>query len=1687
MQLSFLDLVETTTTSQVPPRTNSFTLIKEVPTQKTNGVAKRVNGTSPKKKIIINPGFAITDDHLGIGGQKTKYKANVAAIKLIKQLEQENRPASQKEKETLVQYVGWGGIKQAFEDTDKWRDEYQELKQLLTPAEYDSARATTLNAHYTSLPVIRGIWRMIEHFGFEGGDVLEPAMGIGHFFGCMPQKLRQNSQLYGVDIDSISARIGKLLYPEARIINSPFERVAYLRKDQFSLIVSNFPFGKYGIYDPEFFRGDKAILARYSIHDYFFAKSLELLAPGGMLAAITSRYTMDKRDKTIREYIDSQATLVGALRLPVNAFKANAGTEVTTDILFLRKRDDSTILTSARFLDVQQNKDTGIWYNEIYHLCPDMMAGEMQVTGGRHPDASECVGSTDALQDWIYDIGSVRMFDKMIDPRPSKPAMVEGLILPDPDPKPWHRNGSYAVSQGHVMRLDKGRWTPTKISTGGKVSYRVEKLIGLRDAFRDLLEANVNAESDLILRLKQEKLTQLYQSAVRSIGYINERSNIAAFKDDPDAPALRAIEKWFPRKGKGEMTPIFTERVIRYESEVTKVESASAALAVSLREFTKINWTRMTELTGKDQDELIEELGEAIYLDPAENEWQVADEYLSGNIRTKLAQAREAGIQRNIDALEEVMPADLQADEIYVQFGAAWINEEYINEFVNDHIFRRLPSYYGKLKIKYSNAMGKWYVDRKSSGMVQNSPENTKQWGTKRRPLTMTMEQTLNGIDVTVRDEIEGPDGKIIRKINQVETIAAREKQAKLKDEFAKWIWTDEARTAYLVTKYNALYNSTVERKYDGSHLVFPGMNPAVTLRTNQIDAIWRTLVSNSVLYGHKVGFGKTFALVASAMMLRQLGIRRKPVIVVKNATFSSFVADAYHLYPAASILAIDSMSESERKRNMARITFEDWDMIIVTHENFEKISLSNETQETFIYDMISEITTEIAEVKSRNNSYDKNRITKYLEAKKKQLETKLKKLRDKGHTKDDSITFEQSGIDALFIDEAQVYKNLYFFTSMNNVSGIGGSESGRAFDAYLKIRWMQQNRDCTTVFSTGTPIENSLSEMYTMMRFMMYDHLEQIGLHHFDAWAKLFGETVTAIEMKPDGSGFQSKTRFAKFNNVPELLRMFWSFADICMESDEIERPELEGGKPHGFSAAPTEELKEIVETLSNRASNMPDDPSEDNMLVIVNEANKAALDPRLVSGLIKVDENGNKCLAEDGGYEKHIITTDNPGSKVNLCVQNILKIHDDTAENNLAQVVFLDLSAPGGAATLNKHGRIITVYDDIKEKLVAGGIDAAKIAFIHDAKKPAQRRDLFQRVNAGEVRVLLASTQKGGIGVNIQKKLVALHHVDCPWKPSEIEQREGRILRQGNSNKTVFIFRYVTEQSFDVYRWDTVERKAKFISQVMNGRIDVRSIEDIDAVVIGFAEMKALATGNPAILDLVKTETELTKLKAIRSSSRTENMYAQNKIQKNLATIHAVKQDVIHFEKLLKQVEEEGPEPIQELGKTLYEKATAHYEQGHVGPLTTLYGIPLMLKSHVVQEGATKNMEQIRDFWAQQDGEEMPEQKQQETVKLVIVIDLGDQPRNFFVRVSEKDRIETNTKQLLGIFGTGALQKEIEAKTGLIKRLEAEAEALRSSVNGDDSTEAKIAELESKLEQLRIEVGQIKAQETVQDVGQD
>ena len=1417
--------------------------------------------------------FHITDDNLGVGGPKQKFARNIEAIQTLRTLEQEHRGATAEEQQVLSQYVGWGGLADVFDpNKENWSAEYTQLKGLLTEEEYAAARASTLNAHYTSPVVIRAIYDAVEKMGFQSGNILEPSMGIGNFFGMLPSGMA-DSRLYGVELDSITGRIAQKLYPQADITVAGFETTD--RRDFYDLAVGNVPFGQYKVNDKAYNK------LGFSIHNYFFAKTIDQIRPGGVIAFVTSRFTMDSKDSSARKYMAERADLLGAIRLPNNAFKANASTEVVSDILFLQKRDRPADIEPA-WVQLGQTEDS-FNINQYFVDHPEMVLGNLELESTQYghdltvapiEDANLADQLTEAVQHIEGQYTAVEIAAPDV-----ADAEVQRKTLPA---DPTVKNFSYTVVDGEIYYRENSIMTQIELSDNAK--GRVAGMVELRQIVNELIDQQLNDFPDEDIKASQAKLNYAYDAFTAKYGLINDKKNARLFDDDSSYYLLCSLENLDENKNLKSKADMFTKRTIRPERVVTSVDTPSEALAVSIGEHGKVDLPYMAELLGTpgNYERITTELSGVIFKDPAadaddpEAGWQTADEYLSGNVRDKLRMAQLAAESRsefkgNVDALTKAQPKDLEASEIDVRLGATWLAPSIVQQFM-------METFQPPYRIRYNNAITVRYSPYTSEWRISNKSATgfgdimaTETYGTRRANAYKILEDTLNLRDSRVYDTIE-ENGKEKRVLNQNETTLAQQKQQAIKDAFAGWVWKDPQRRALLVKKYNELFNSTRPREYDGSHIHFVGMNPEINLREHQRNAVAHVLYGYNTLLAHEVGAGKSFEMAASAMELKRLGLCQKSLFVVPNHLTEQWASEFLRLYPHAKLLVTSKkdFEPGNRKKFCARIATGDYDAVIIGHSQFEKIPLSAERQERLIQEQMDEIEEAIEEAKAQVGEHF---TVKQLEKLRKSLKQKLEKLQG-ADRKDDVVTFEQLGVDRLFVDESQAFKNLYLYTKMRNVAGLSTSEAQKSSDMFGKCRYLDEiTGGRGVIFATGTPLSNSMTEMYTLMRYLQYNTLQQKGLTHFDAWASTFGETTTAIELAPEGTGYRARTRFAKFFNLPELMAMFKEAADI-KTSDQLHLP-VPDAKFETVVVKPSEIQQDMVQALSERAAEVHSgsvDPSVDNMLKITSDGRKIGLDQRLM----------NSALPDD------------PNSKLNACVNNVLRIWNDTKEQKLTQLIFCDMSTPKGDGSFN-------VYDDIRSKLLNAGVPEQEIEFIHNADTENKKAELFSKVRSGQVRVLLGSTAKMGAGTNVQTLLVAVHHLDVGWRPSDMTQRNGRIIRQGNQNKQVYVYNYVTESTFDAYLYQTLENKQKFISQIMTSKSPMRSCDDIDEQALSYAEIKALCAGDPRIREKMDLDVQVAKLKVLRGDFQNQKYRLEDKllktfpeeIQKQKTRIAALQQD--------------------------------------------------------------------------------------------------------------------------------------------------------------------------------------------------
>ena len=1492
---------------------NEHLIVKEEPAEERNEKEPEpvVPAWEQKKKVKgfdLHPDVPMADRHtfnlreneVETVGKKERFRRNIMAIQLLKKCQEENRFATPEEQIILSKYVGWGGLSEAFDENNSaWATEYLELSSVLTPEEYASARESTLTAFYTPPEVITAIYKAMEQMGFKEGNLLEPSCGIGNFIGMLPDAM-QDSKIYGVELDTISAGIAQQLYQKTTIAAQGFEETN-LPDSFFDGVVGNVPFGDFKVLDKRY---DKH---KFLIHDYFFAKSLDKLRPGGVMALVTSKGTMDKENSAVRKYIAQRAELLGAIRLPNNTFKGNAGTEVVSDILILQKRD--------RLIDIEPDwvhldtDENGIKMNSYFVQHPEMILGEMKMVSGRFGMEATCVPYENADLAAQLDEAVANIHGEITEYETEEELEEEDNSIPA---DPTVRNFSYTVVGDKIYYRENSRMTPVEVSATAE--NRIKGMIAIRNSVRTLIELQTEDYPDSEIKAEQERLNRLYDTFSGKYGLINSRANTSAFSQDSSFSLLSALEIIGEDGELERKADMFSKRTIKPHTPVTSVDTASEALAVSLGEKATIDMDYMMELSGKSENEIFEDLKGVIFLNPLyeygnsyEPKYLMADEYLSGNVREKLRIAKNSAelypedYKVNVEALQKVQPKDLTASEISVRLGATWLPPDDVQEFIF-HLLETPRYAQWNIKVHFSPFTSEWNIEGKSYDKGNVRAYNT--YGTSRINAYKIIEETLNLKDVRIFDYIEDDEGKKKAVLNKKETAIAQSKQEMIKQEFQDWIWSDPERRERLCKSYNEKFNSVRPREYDGSHIIFNGMNPEIELREHQKNAVAHILYGGNTLLAHAVGAGKTFEMVAAAQESKRLGLCNKSLFVVPNHLTEQWAAEYLQLYPAANILVATKkdFETKNRKKFCGRIATGDYDAVIIGHSQFEKIPMSIERQRAILEQQLEEITEGIAELK-RNRG--ENFSVKQLEKSKKSIKQKLDKLNDQTK-KDDVVTFEELGVDRLFVDESHYYKNLYLYTKMRNVGGIAQTEAQKSSDLFMKCRYLDEiTGGRGTVFATGTPISNSMVELYTIQRYLQYNTLVKNGLQHFDAWASTFGETITAVELTPEGTGYRAKTRFAKFYNLPELMAMFKEGADI-KTADMLNLPVPEA-KYHNIAVKPSEMQKEMVASLAERAEQVRGggvDSSVDNMLKITNDGRKLALDQRMLNDMLP----------------------DFEGSKINACVDNIYRIWEENTDKKSAQLVFCDLSTP-------KNDGTFSVYNDIRKKLIERGIPESEVKFIHEADTDMKKKELFQKTRKGEVRVLLGSTQKMGAGTNVQDKLIALHDVDCPWRPSDLEQRSGRIVRQGNENPQVDIYRYVTEQTFDAYLYQLVEGKQKFASQIMTSKSPVRSAEDIDETALSYAEIKMLATGNPYIKEKMDLDIQVQKLKMLKSNFLSEKYGLEDKVIKFYPQQIAYLKSRV--EGLTKDVEtaKSHPKPIDEQPLGMMVSGVSYSEKAEAG----------------------------------------------------------------------------------------------------------------------------------------------------------
>ena len=1454
-QMTMFDFLDTKAVTE--PTVVDMSDVEEIEEEEVTAEESILESQEQEKAVIEPYNFRIQDNDLGAGGPKAKYKTNMEAIHLLQTLEKEERLAAPEEQEILSRYVGWGGIPQAFEESNSsWADEYLELKNTLSPEEYRAARASTLNAFYTSPTVIRSMYEALENMGLKQGNILEPSCGVGNFMGLIPESMGK-ANMYGVELDPVSGRIAKQLYQKNKIAVQGFEETSY-PDSFFDCVIGNVPFGAYQVSDRRYDRH------HFMIHDYFIAKSLDLVRPGGVVAVVTSSGTMDKQNPAVRQYIANRAELLGAIRLPNNAFQRNANTSVVSDILFFQKRDRASI-EEPEWLNLKEIPE-GYSVNAYFAEHPEMVLGDFTTESTQYGKQEvtvkpkEGITLEEQLKEAIRNIhGTITELEL------SDTELEEDVVsIPaDPDVK----NFSFTVVNEEVYYRENS--VMNRMELPAMTAERVKGMVKIRDVTNELIQCQMEEGSDEQIIKLQGKLNEEYDTFTAKYGLISSNANKRAFSQDSSYCLLTSLEFLDDKGELKRKADIFTKRTIRRAETVTSVDTASEALAVSIGERAGVDLSYMAQLSGKTEEELTEELAGVIFKNPIGEKWEPSDEYLSGNVREKLQIAKQfaedhSEYQVNVQYLEQVQPKDLDASEIEARLGATWISEDYITRFMAETF--HTPRYYvgSKVKVQYAEVTGQWNVMGKNVDSYGNALV-TSTYGTQRANAYRLLEDALNLRDTKIYDTVQDAEGEH-RELNRKETMLAQQKQELIKEEFKEWIFKDLHRREDLCKIYNERFNSIRPREYDGSHIQFVGMNPEITLMPHQKNAVAHVLYGNNTLLAHCVGAGKTFQMIAAGMESKRLGLSQKNLYVVPNHLTEQWGSDFLRLYPGANILVATKkdFEPANRKRFCSRIATGDYDAVIIGHTQFEKIPLSKERQIAMLEDQIADITFSIEEAAHQAGQ---NYTIKQLEKTKKSLQARMKKLNDQTR-KDDVVTFEQLGVDRLFVDESHSFKNLFLYTKMRNVAGISQTDAQKSSDMFMKCRYMDEltgGRGIT--FATGTPVSNSMTELYTIMRYLQYDTLMRMGMGHFDSWAATFGETVTAIELSPEGTGYRAKTRFARFFNLPELISIFKEAADI-QTSDMLNLPVPEAEFINEV-LKPSEEQQEMVSAFSERAEEVRAslvNPTADNMLKITNDGRKCALDQRLLNELLPDAEK----------------------SKVNTCVENAFQVWDEGKADRTTQLIFCDLSTPKGDGTFN-------VYDDVRNKLVARGIPKEEIAFIHEYNTETKKADLFAKVRAGQVRILMGSTPKLGAGTNVQDRLIALHHLDCPWKPSDLEQQEGRILRQGNQNDKVKIFRYVTENTFDAYMWQILENKQKFISQIMTSKSPVRACEDVDDTALSYAEIKALATGNPHIKEKMDLDVQVSKLKLLKANHTSQIYRLESDIAKNFPVqISALKERI-------------------------------------------------------------------------------------------------------------------------------------------------------------------------------------------------
>ncbi|WP_334291910.1 DEAD/DEAH box helicase family protein [Blautia obeum] len=1454
-QMTMFDFLDTKSVTE--PTVVDMSDVEEIEEEEVTAKEDIPESQEQEKAVLEPHNFRIQDNDLGAGGPKAKYKTNMEAIHLLQTLEKEERLATPEEQEILSRYVGWGGIPQAFEESNSsWANEYLELKNTLSSEEYSAARASTLNAFYTSPTVIRSMYEVLENMGLKQGNILEPSCGVGNFMGLIPESMGK-ANMYGVELDPVSGRIAKQLYQKNKIAVQGFEETSY-PDSFFDCVIGNVPFGAYQVSDRRYDRH------HFMIHDYFIAKSLDLVRPGGVVAVVTSSGTMDKQNPAVRQYIANRAELLGAIRLPNNAFQRNANTSVVSDILFFQKRDRASI-EEPEWLNLKETQE-GYSVNAYFAEHPEMVLGEFTTESTQYGKQEvtvkpkEGITLEEQLKEAVQNIhGTITELEL------SDTELEEDVVSIPADPEV--KNFSFTVVNDEVYYRENS--VMNRMELPAMTAERVKGMVKIRDVTNELIQCQMEEGSAEQITKLQEKLNEEYDAFTAKYGLISSNANKRAFSQDSSYCLLTSLEFLDDKGELKRKADIFTKRTIRRAETVTSVDTASEALAVSIGERAGVDLSYMAQLSGKTEEKLTEELAGVIFKNPISEKWEPSDEYLSGNVREKLQIAKQFAedhpeYQVNVQYLEQVQPKDLDASEIEARLGATWISENYITQFMAETF--HTPRYYvgSKVKVQYAEVTGQWNVMGKNVDSYGNALV-TSTYGTQRANAYRLLEDALNLRDTKIYDTVQDAEGEH-RELNRKETMLAQQKQELIKEEFKEWIFKDLHRREDLCKIYNERFNSIRPREYDGSHIQFVGMNPEITLMPHQKNAVAHVLYGNNTLLAHCVGAGKTFQMIAAGMESKRLGLSQKNLYVVPNHLTEQWGSDFLRLYPGANILVATKkdFEPANRKRFCSRIATGDYDAVIIGHTQFEKIPLSRERQIAMLEDQIADITFSIEEAAHQAGQ---NYTIKQLEKTKKSLQARMKKLNDQTR-KDDVVTFEQLGVDRLFVDESHSFKNLFLYTKMRNVAGISQTDAQKSSDMFMKCRYMDEltgGRGIT--FATGTPVSNSMTELYTIMRYLQYDTLMRMGMGHFDSWAATFGETVTAIELSPEGTGYRAKTRFARFFNLPELISIFKEAADI-QTSDMLNLPVPEAEFINEV-LKPSEEQQEMVSAFSERAEEVRAglvNPTVDNMLKITNDGRKCALDQRLLNELLPDAEK----------------------SKVNTCVENAFQVWDEGKADRTTQLIFCDLSTPKGDGTFN-------VYDDVRNKLAARGIPKEEIAFIHEYNTEAKKAELFAKVRAGQVRILMGSTPKLGAGTNVQDRLIALHHLDCPWKPSDLEQQEGRILRQGNQNDKVKIFRYVTENTFDAYMWQILENKQKFISQIMTSKSPVRACEDVDDTALSYAEIKALATGNPYIKEKMDLDVQVSKLKLLKANHTSQIYRLESDIAKNFPVqISALKERI-------------------------------------------------------------------------------------------------------------------------------------------------------------------------------------------------